>query len=283
MTTVRYAEVIGDPVAQSKSPIIHKYWLERLALAGDYRRAFVPRASLADHLSARRDDPDWLGCNITIPHKENAVALVDRLDPQAAAIGAVNCVVRAGDGLSGSNTDVDGIAAALGDTMLEGAKTAIIGAGGGARAAIAYLAGRGVAKIVILVRDPAKAAALRDIAPEISVEIGRFGDADALLDGADAMVNASPLGMAGYPPMPVDLLASVARHAAATTVFDMVYEPVETPFLAAGRNAGARSVDGLAMLIGQAARAFELFFGKAPPPPDPQLRGLLVTDRPHSQ
>ena len=280
---MRYAEVIGDPVTQSKSPIIHKYWLERLKLAGDYRRAFVPKGSLADHLSARRDDPDWLGCNITIPHKENAVALLDRLDPKAAAIGAVNCIVRARDGLAGTNTDVDGIAAALDRTVLEGAKSAIIGAGGGARAAIAYLAGRGVAEIVILVRDPAKAAALREIASEISVEIGRFGDAEVLLDGAEAIVNASPLGMAGYPPMPDDLLASVARHPTPATVFDMVYDPIETPFLAAGRSAGARSVDGLTMLIGQAARAFELLFGEAPPPPDPQLRGLLVTDSPHSE
>ena len=116
---MRYAEVIGDPVTQSKSPIIHKYWLERLKLAGDYRRAFVPKGSLADHLSARRDDPDWLGCNITIPHKENAVALLDRLDPKAAAIGAVNCIVRARDGLAGTNTDVDGIAAALDRTVLD--------------------------------------------------------------------------------------------------------------------------------------------------------------------
>src|SRR5258707_1028999 len=164
MTGVRDAEVLGDPIAQSKSPIIHKYWLERLKLAGDYRRTFVPKGSLADHLSARRDDPDWLGCNITIPHKENAATLVNRLDPKTAAIRAVNCVVRVRDGLAGTNTDVDGIAAALDGTALEGAKSAIIGAGGGARAAVAYLAGRGVAKIVIVARDPVKAAALREIA-----------------------------------------------------------------------------------------------------------------------
>src|SRR5258708_20271081 len=99
MTGVRYAEVIGDPIAQSKSPIIHKYWLERLKLAGDYRRTFVPKGSLADHLSARRDDPDSLGCNITIPHKENAPTLGNRLDPQTAAIRAQNFLLPAPDGL----------------------------------------------------------------------------------------------------------------------------------------------------------------------------------------
>jgi shikimate dehydrogenase len=282
MTGVRYAEVIGDPIAQSKSPIIHKYWLERLKLAGDYRRTFVPKGSLADHLSARRDDPDWLGCNVTIPHKEDAVALVDRLDPKAAAIGAVNCVVRVPDGLAGANTDVDGIAAALDGTALDGAKSAIIGAGGGARAAIAYLASRNVAKIVVLVRDPIKAGKLREIAPGPSLEIGHFGDAEALLDGVEAIVNASPLGMARCPAMPHDLLAAVAHRAAGTIVFDMVYDPIDTRFLATGRDAGARSVDGLTMLIGQAAKAFELFFGEAPPPGDAELRGLLVTDRYHS-
>jgi shikimate dehydrogenase len=282
VTGVRYAEVIGDPIAQSKSPIIHKYWLERLKLAGDYRRAFVPKGSLAGHLSARRDDPDWLGCNVTIPHKEDAVHLVDRLDPKAAAIGAVNCVVRVPDGLAGTNTDVDGVAAALDGTALEGAKSAIIGAGGGARAAVAYLASRNVANIVVVVRNPVNAAALREIAPETSLEIGHFGNAAALLDGAGAIVNASPLGMSSCPLMPDDLLAAVARHAARATVFDMVYDPIETRFLAAGRDAGAHGVDGLTMLIGQAAGAFELFFGGAPPPSDAELRGLLVTGRPHS-
>jgi shikimate dehydrogenase len=282
VTGVRYAEVIGDPIAQSKSPIIHKYWLERLKLAADYRPAFVPKGSLAGHLSARRDDPDWLGCNVTIPHKEAAVALVDRLDAKAAAIGAVNCVVRVPDGLAGSNTDVDGIAAALDPTALEGAKSAIIGAGGGARAAVAYLASRNVGKIAILVRDPVKAATLREIAPGTSLEICHFGDADAVLDGAEAIVNASPLGMASCPPMPDDLLAAIAHHAPQTTVFDMVYDPIETRFLATGREAGAHGVDGLTMLIGQAARAFELFFGEGPPPGNAELRGLLVTAMPVS-
>jgi len=258
VTGVRYAEVIGDPIAQSKSPIIHKYWLERLKLAGDYRRTFVPKGSLADHLSARRDDPDWLGCNITIPHKENAVTLVDRLDPKAAAIRAVNCVVRVRDGLAGANTDVNGIAAALDGTALEGATSAIIGAGGGAR------------------------GSRQGAGPAGQAHRGRRAHSGAVLQHRSAAAEVRTLGMASCQAMPDDLLTAVARHAAGTTLFDMVYDPIDTRFLATGRDAGGRGVDGLTMLIGQAAKAFELFFGEAPPPGDAELRGLLVTCRPHS-
>jgi shikimate dehydrogenase len=279
---VRYAEVIGDPIVQSKSPIIHKYWLDRLNLEGDYRRTRVPRETLAEFLAERRTDPDWLGCNLTIPHKENAAALIDHVDPRARAIGAVNCVIPTPDGLAATNTDIDGIAAALDSTPLEGRRAAIIGAGGGARAAFSYLASRKVVKIAVLVRNPTKAEPLRMIAPETPIEIGQLSAAETLLDGAEAVINASPLGMIGCPEMPNNLLTALARRANGTTLFDMVYNPLETAFLLTGRAAGGRAVDGLTMLIGQAARAFELFFGQSPPPPDGQLRDLLTTDRHNS-
>ena len=131
---MRYAEVIGDPVAQSKSPLIHKFWLAQCKLEGDYRRTFVERGRLEEFLANRRLDPLWRGCNVTIPHKERAAALVDNLDKRARAIGAVNCIVPGPKGLTGSNTDVDGIAAALDGTALDGASAVIIGGGGGARA-----------------------------------------------------------------------------------------------------------------------------------------------------
>lgn len=280
--TVRYAEVIGDPIIQSKSPIIHRYWLDRLDLEGDYRRTRVPAETLAEFLAERRTDPDWLGCNVTIPHKERSAGLVDQVDAGARAIGAVNCVIRTPDGLLATNTDIDGVAAALDSTPLEGRKAAIIGAGGGARAAFAYLASRKVAKIAILVRNPVKAEPLRMIAPETPIEIGPLGAAETSLDGAEAVINASPLGMIGCGEMPNNLLAALARHANGKTMFDMVYNPLETAFLSTGRAAGGRTVDGLTMLIGQAARAFELFFGQAPPPPNARLRHLLITDRRNS-
>jgi shikimate dehydrogenase len=274
---MRYAEVIGDPIEQSRSPLIHKFWLEQSGLTGDYRRTRVPGEELAGYFRDRRSDPDWRGCNVTIPHKENVLAHLDELEPRAAAIGAVNCVVPSARGLIGYNTDIDGIAEALDDVVLEGRKAAMIGGGGAARAAVVYLASRRVGEVAILVRDPKKAEALRSLAAGTSFEIAGLESAEAMFDGAVVMINASPLGMAGWPEMPAELLAAATRHAAASTLFDMVYEPVETPFLAGGRQAGGRTVDGLTMLIGQARKAFQSFFGEQPPQVDAALRDLLTT------
>lgn len=272
-----YAEVIGDPVAQTKSPQIHRYWLDRLGLAGEYRATRVESGDLGRFLKRRRSDPDWRGCNVTIPHKEKVLPLLDQVESDAAAIGAVNCIVPGAAGLVGHNTDVDGVAAALDGAGLEGRKAAVIGGGGGARAAVSYFARCGAQEIAILVRDPEKAEPLRRLAPDARVEIGGFQSADRLFEGASALVNASPLGMSGCPGMPAELLAAVARHASGATLLDMVYEPIETGFLLAGRDKGARLVDGLVMLVGQAATAFELFFGRTAPPADPVLRDLLAT------
>lgn len=266
-----YAEVIGDPVAQSKSPLIHKHWLERLEIEGDYRRTRVPADRLQAFLSERRRDPDWRGCNVTVPHKQAVIGELDRLDARAAEVGAVNCVVRQAEGLTGYNTDVDGVAAALGGVALQGRKAALIGAGGGARAAIAYLAQRGVAEVVVLVRDVANAQSVRAMLPGAGVEFGGFTDASRLLGGSAVVINASPLGMTGCPPMPNDLIAAAAASSAA--LFDMVYEPLETPFLACGRG---HAINGLTMLVGQASRAFELFFGTRPPAPDQALFDMLT-------
>ena len=274
---MRYAEVIGDPVAQSKSPLIHKHCLARRKLEGGYRRTFVERGRLEEFLAERRVDPLWRGCNVTIPHKEQAAALVDELDQRARAIGAVNCIVASPAGLTGSNTDVDGIGAALDSTALDGASAAIIGGGGGARAAVAYLAGRSVAEIIVLVRDPAKAESLRTIAPATSMEIDYLDRAGPKLERVSAVINATQLGMRGCAEMPADLLAAVTRQAGGATLLDMVYDPIETRFLATGRVAGAQVVDGLTMLVGQAAKAFEMFFGEPAPAPDEALRVLLTT------
>lgn len=265
-----YAEVIGDPIAQSKSPLIHEHWLQQMGLAGDYKATQVASADLASFIARRRSDPDWRGCNVTIPHKQAVLPLLDELDPGAAAIGAVNCIVPREGRLIGYNTDVDGVATALDGVALEGSKVAIIGAGGAARSAVAYLAGRQVSPIVVLVRDPVKALSLRDV---VAVQIAGLGAAEEQIEGAAAIINASPLGMDGCEAMPDELVQIVRRRAASATLFDMVYKPLRTPFLEAGEH----TVDGLTMLVGQAARAFELFFGKAPPPPDDALRDLLTT------
>jgi shikimate dehydrogenase len=271
-----FAEVIGDPVAQSKSPLIHKHWLQVLGVEGDYLRTRVEAASLKAFLTDRRTDANWWGCNVTVPHKETIVPLLDELDASAEAVGAVNCVIPRDGRLIGFNTDVDGIAAALGATGLEGGQAILIGAGGAARAAVAYLAGRNVAGITVLARDPKKAEPLCELAPQSAFQLLEMAG-DGSPSGPAAIINASPLGMVGCPAMPESLLSLVAHKASGATVFDMVYSPLETPFLSVGRNAGGHAVDGLTMLIGQAAKAFDLFFGHASPPPDQRLRDLLTT------
>jgi shikimate dehydrogenase len=271
-----FAEVIGDPIAQSKSPLIHKHWLQVLGIEGDYLRTRVEAASLRAFLTDRRADANWRGCNVTVPHKETIVLHVDELDESAVAVGAVNCVVPQGGRLVGFNTDVDGIAAALDATELEGDQAMLIGAGGAARAAVAYFAGRNVASITVLARDPKKAESLRQLAPRSAFQFLEMADDQAPSDPV-AIINASPLGMVGYPHMSESLLSLIANRASGATVFDMVYNPLETPFLSVGRSAGGHAVDGLTMLIGQAAKAFELFFGQAPPTPDERLRDLLTT------
>lgn len=274
---IPYAEVIGDPVAQSKSPLIHRHWLARLGIDGDYRSVRVPPGELDAYLRARQDDPDWRGCNVTIPHKEAILPLLARRRPDARAIGAVNCVVPGLHGPAGHNTDGFGISAALDGTELGGRKAAMIGAGGAARAALNHFVGRRTGTVAIVVRDPERAAHLAGQHAGTRVEIHAMDDAAAAFEGAAAIVNASPLGMAGCPAMPVHLLECLAAHAAGATLFDMVYTPLKTEFLAVGEAHGGRGVDGLTMLIGQARPAFRLLFGCEPPPGDAALRGILTT------
>jgi shikimate dehydrogenase len=267
-----YAEVIGDPVAHSKSPEIHRFWLQALGIAGDYLATPVRAAQVAAHLAQRRSDPMWRGCNVTAPLKQTVIPHLDRLDDSAGRIGAVNCMVRDETGLTGFNTDLDGVLHALANTNLRDGKVVIIGAGGAARAAIAAVSDVGASEIVILARHPGKAAAL---APHVA-QVLAMGQAGSAIRGAGAIINASPLGMAHAGPTPRHLLEALGTAAPGAVVLDMVYAPLETPLLAAARGAGLRPVDGLTMLIAQARRAFELFFGQSPSDRDDELRRLIA-------
>lgn len=273
-----YAEVIGDPVAHSLSPAMHRAWLAELGLDADYRATRVPAAALADHLVRRRGDPDWRGCNVTLPHKRAVLPLLDHVEPGARRVGAVNCVHRGPHGLHGSNSDIDGVAAALDGVDLAGAKVTLIGAGGAARAALDYLARRRVDLVALLLRNPAKAAALRSAGPGPRVELWPLDRCDGAMSGARAIVNASPLGMEGAAPMPPAVLACLAAHAPDTVMFDMVYRPLDTAFLATARESGAATIDGLDMLVGQARAAFRLFFGRSAPAGD--IRARLARQAP---
>ncbi|WP_019834199.1 shikimate dehydrogenase family protein [Sphingomonas sp. PR090111-T3T-6A] len=279
-----YAEVIGDPIAQSKSPVIHGFWLKTLGLPGDYRRELVHREGLADYLADRRTDPDWRGCNVTMPHKQAIIPLLDQLEPSAERIGAVNTVVRGADGtLTGHNTDASGFLEPLRPWLRRRhlfRMARVLGTGGAARAIITALAGEGFT-LVLAGRDTEKARALLDeLAPgdHHVAPLGHFADVtdfpfDDRAGCLDLIVNATALGMAGQPPLAFDL-----SHAPpGSIVYDIVTAPPETPLLAAARARGMPTVDGLEMLIGQADAAFRLFFGAAPPRgEDAALRALLT-------
>ncbi len=280
-----YAEVIGDPVGQSKSPAIHGFWLARLGLAGDYRATRVPAAELADFIAARRCDPDWRGCNVTMPHKQAVIALLDRLDPLAARVGAVNTIVREGGDLVGYNTDVPGFLQPLRPWLDQPhlfRMARVLGAGGAARAIATALSDENIV-LVIAGRDTGKARALLDeldpAGEHHATDLAHFaGPTNFVFDDRagcfDLIVNATPLGMTGHPPLPFDL-----SHAPPGSVFyDIVTSPLETPFLAAARAGGFATIDGLSMLIGQADRAFRRFFGSNPPrgAADAELRTMLT-------
>ncbi len=282
--SVAWAEVIGDPIAHSRSPTIHGFWLDALGLPGRYTRAQVASGDLAGFLDERRADPDWRGCNVTAPHKERVVPLLDGLTAVARRIGAVNTIVREGDRLVGTNTDAEGFLDPVRPLLARAhlfRMARVLGTGGAARAIVAAFADRGFT-IVLAGRDIAKARALLDaVAPGGGHHAASLGDFGTPTDFAfddrggclDLVVNATTLGMTGQPPLAFDM-----SHAPpGSIVYDIVYAPLETMLLRDARAAGHRTIDGLAMLVGQAASAFRLFFDATPPRDrDAELRAVLA-------
>lgn len=265
-----YAEVIGDPIAHSKSPLIHRFWLDALDIPGAYRAAHVTADGLADYIRRRRDDADWTGCNVTIPHKRAVLALVDDPGGIEATIGAANTLLRDSDGrIIATNTDAAGFYAPIAGLDLAGEPAVVIGSGGAAHAVLFALARADIGSVTLVARNPLAGAAL----------LTRFGlrgnvrGFDGALPPARLIVNASPLGMTGQPPLTLEL----GRQDESCVVYDLVYAPVETVLLSTATDRGLDTVDGLEMLIGQAALAFELFFGTSPPRElDDDLRRLLL-------
>lgn len=256
--TMPYAEVIGDPIKHSKSPLIHGFWLDALGIAADYRATHVTPEGLADFVAARREDPDWRGCNVTLPHKIAIMDLVGDPGDVRASIGAMNTVARdEGGALFGTNTDAGGFYGPIADVPLTGAPVIVAGTGGAAHAVLFALSRLDVGSVTLLARNPLKGAAL----------LARFGlkgevrPMDTALPAAQLFVNTTSLGMVGQPPLAPDL-SPLPDDA---VVYDIVYAPLVTPLLAAAEARGLQTVDGLDMLVGQAAIAFELFFGAAPP------------------
>ncbi len=254
------AGVIGHRIAKSRSPIIHGFWLDQLGLAGSFNRFNIAPDDL-DPFMRSLPTSGLRGVNVTIPHKQAVMPYCQTLTPLARQIGAVNTiVVQPGGSLLGHNTDIGGFTRPLADRDWTGRTAVVIGNGGAARAVLCGLIELGFGAVRAMAR---RVSATSELFLELGLDPGQchglWQGAEALA-GADLLVNASSLGMEGHPALEIDL-APLKPDA---TVFDIVYVPLETPLLAAARATGLRTIDGLEMLIGQAAEAFGLFFDHQP-------------------
>lgn len=271
----RHVAVIGHPVAHSRSPLIHGYWIAEHGIDGTYGRRDVPPEEIAGFL-ADFSAGGLVGANVTVPHKEAAFAAAVERDPVAEALGAVNTLWLEDGRLHGANTDVHGFLANLDaaepewDRALD--EAVVLGAGGAARAIVYGLISRGIGRVTVANRTLSRAEALR----------GQFGDKVLPVDwrdlagtlpGARLLVNTTSLGMKGQPPLDIDL--SLLSPDAVVT--DAVYVPLETPLLRAARARGLAAVDGLGMLLHQAVPGFARWFGVTPQV-TPALRALAVED-----
>jgi shikimate dehydrogenase len=272
----RLAGIMGWPVGHSRSPLLHSFWVEQTGVDG----AYVPLPVRPEHATeALRSLPilGFRGCNLTLPHKQLALSVADRIDPLAHRIGAVNTIIVAPDGkLEARNTDVFGFRENLRESVPDWAPgsgpAVVLGAGGSARAVVAALVDAGVAEIRIINRTALHAELLaRDLAsPTTRFSVHYWSEASAVQRDAGLLVNAPSLGMAGEPPMVLDLSALPVS----TPVVDIVYVPLETDLLAAARGRGHPIVDGLGMLLHQGRPGFEAWFGM-PVQVTPELRAVI--------
>jgi len=264
------AGVIGWPVAHSLSPRIHRFWLAEYGIDAQYQAVAVPPDWLGNAVDGFRSG-GWRGFNVTLPYKETILPLLERVDDTARAIGAVNTVIAAGEGIfEGRNSDAQGFLASLrSDRAIRTEKPAVIlGAGGAARAILAALSGAGVREIRIANRNRARAEILAAAFPAIICD---WDDRAAMLQDAGLLVNATSLGMKGQPALSIDL----DRLPMSAIVTDIVYRPLETDMLARARARGNPVIDGLGMLLHQAAAGFAAWFGVAPTV-TPQLRAHVI-------
>jgi shikimate dehydrogenase len=266
--------VVGWPVEHSRSPLIHNYWIKKHGLKAEYRREAVPPDRFEDFIDTLAER-GYVGANVTIPHKEAALAL-SRADDRAEKVGAANTLWLDGATLRSTNTDVEGFinnldAAAPG--WNRGLETAVVmGAGGTARAVVYGLSDRGVQRIHVVNRTFERAEGLQEDFGD-RVHPVRWEELGGLLSGAGLVVNTTSLGMTGKPPLTINL----NRLPPSAVVADVVYAPLETALLSAARARGLRTVDGLGMLLHQAVRGFDLWFGVRPEV-TPELRSLVEID-----
>ncbi|MEM8879090.1 MAG: shikimate dehydrogenase [Pseudomonadota bacterium] len=259
---VPLAGVIGDPINHSKSPILHGHWLSRYGIAGHYIPLHVTHENLPNALRAL-PKMGFRGVNITIPHKELALSLSDTITDRAALIGATNTLTFTAKGIQADNTDglgfIENIRQAVPAWRADAGPALILGAGGASRAIISALLQEGAPRIILANRTRARAEALRDQFGA-RIELLPWTRIDDAVGDVATIVNTTPLGMPGAGVLRLDF----ARVRPETVVTDIVYTPLETEFLIEARQADCFVVDGLGMLLHQAAPGFERWFGKRP-------------------
>jgi shikimate dehydrogenase len=265
--------IIAWPAGHSRSPLIHNYWIKQHKLDAEYLREAVPPEALADFIKNMRAN-GYVGANVTIPHKETVIKLSEP-DERARAVGAANALWFDDDRLRSTNTDVEGFLANL-DAATPGwdrglSTAVVLGAGGGARAVVFALLAREVNRIYVINRSEERAKALRKKFGA-RVQVAGWEETTGLLGGAGLLVNTTTLGMVGQPPLEFNL-----RCPPSLVVADLVYAPLVTGLLASARARGLRTADGLGMLLHQAVRGFELWFGIRPEV-TPELRALIEAD-----
>jgi len=258
--TLQKAAVIGHPVAQSLSPLIHQHWFDEVGINGDYNAIDVAEGALKQQLEHFKRD-GYAGFNVTVPYKTAIIPLLDKLAPLARQMGAVNTVKINADGTAtGFNTDGIGFVKHLkasASAWTQDKPALILGAGGAARAACLGLLGTDVPMVMIANRTKAKAEAIANEIGRGRVVVVDWDDRESALAGAGLVVNTTVLGMAGQLPLELDLGAAMAG----TVVYDIVYKPLQTDLLKQAAERGLLVVDGLGMLVHQGAAAFKIWFG----------------------
>lgn len=267
------AGVIGWPIAHSRSPRLHGFWLRQHDVDGAYLPLAIAPEKLESAVLGLRD-AGFRGLNVTIPHKEAVMALCDRVDETAQRIGAVNTLVFEGETILGSNTDafgfIENLKAGAAGHDLTAAPGLLLGAGGAARAVAVALLDAGLPELLICNRSPERAEALAAALGAKVKALPWSARAEALSD-MGLLVNSTSLGMSGHPPLDLSLDLLPAR----ALVTDLVYTPLETPLLAAARARGCSVVDGLGMLLHQARPGFRAWFG-TDPEVTPDLRAFVL-------
>jgi shikimate dehydrogenase len=273
ITKSRAACLIGWPAAHSRSPLIHHHWLRSLGIEGGYTIEAIPPEGFAEfvlHLS----NHGFVGANVTLPHKERALALTVP-DARAKAVGAANTLWYEGGELRSTNTDIEGFVDNL-DASAKGWDTTgdalVLGAGGSSRAVVFGRIERGIKRVHLANRTMERARALADQFGN-SVQAIAWDAINEVLPRAGLLVNTTSLGMHGQPPLELD----VGLLPSSAIVADLVYVPLETALLKAARERGLKTADGLGMLLHQAVRGFELWFGQRPQV-TPELRALAEAD-----